>query len=309
VSDYETTQKRRNMTVGIFVLIGACALVWLIYRFGDLPASVSKFRSFQVFVQFPTAQGAQKDTPVHLSGYRIGRVTKIMAPERRRDLGTGQEYYQTLVVLSIDKKYVNIPADVEIKLMTRGLGSSYIELMVDPNSQTKEYLADGMLRQGSAGMTSEFFPAESQEKLDDLITGLKTLIKNANDIFGDKENKENIKTTLANLSKATKRATETIKEFRELAAAGTATLKNTDAGIEKVAVAMVDAGEQLSKTTAELRVILEKINNGKGSAGRLINDGRLYESLLENSKQLQVLLDELKLFITEVNEKGLGSKW
>ncbi len=290
MSDYETTQRTRNIIVGIFVVVAMFSLVWLIFKFGDLPTVVGKFRSFQVFVQFPTAQGVQKDTPVRLSGYQIGRVTEVMAPERRRDLKTGLEYHQTLVVLSIDKRHVNIPADVKVKLMTRGLGSSYIELTVDPNSQETEYLADGMLLQGSTGMTSEFFPEESQEKLDKLADDLGTLVNSANSILGDEKTRENIKTSLANLSDASKQATQTLKELQEFFTAGTG------------------ASEELSKALAELRLILEKVNSGQGTAAKLINDGRLYENLLENAQQMQVLLEELRAFMAKSRDKGLPIK-
>ena len=126
MSDYETTQRRRNMIVGVFVVIGVCALIWLIFKFGDLPTAVTKMSSFEVYVQFPTAPGVQTDTPVRFCGYQIGRVTKVMAPEIRKDMVTSLEYYQTIVVLSIDKTYVNIPSNIDVKLMSRGLGSSYI---------------------------------------------------------------------------------------------------------------------------------------------------------------------------------------
>ena len=99
MSDYETTQRRRNMIVGAFVVVGVCALVWLIFKFGDLPTVVTKMGSFEVYVQFPTAPGVQTDTPVRFCGYQIGRVTKVMAPEIRKDMVTGLEYYQTIVVL------------------------------------------------------------------------------------------------------------------------------------------------------------------------------------------------------------------
>jgi len=349
VSDYEITQRRRNIIVGIFVIAGVCALVWLIFKFGDMPTAVTKLGSFEVFVQFPTARGVQRDTPVQFCGYQIGRVTKVMAPEIRRDLNTGLEYHQTLVVLNIDNKYVNIPSNVDVKLMTRGLASSYIELEVDPaklppldpNRPKTEFLVDKMLLQGSTGMTSEFFPEESQEKLSELVDGLKAFIDNANDIIGDPNSKENIKQTLANLGEASQRLTQTIEEFskfaasgtstlknadakieevttavintseefQQFAAAGTSTLKNTDAKLEKLVVAMVDTSEELSKAASELRLILEKINSGQGSAARLLNDGRFYEELLENTQQLQVLLEGLTSFIKEVNEKGLRSKW
>lgn len=295
MSDYETAQKKRNIIVGIFVLMALCAFVWLIFMFGDLPAAVTKLGSFEVFVQFPTAPGVQKDTPVRFCGYQIGRVTDVMAPAVRTDLNTQLAYHQALVVLSIDNKYANIPSNVQIKLMTRGLGSSYIELTVDPalpltpydpNRPETKFLVDRMLLQGSTGVTSEFFPAESQRKLEKLADNLDTLIMHANAILGDQQNKENIKTSLANLSSASGHVTKTLEEF------------------EQFLTAWVDTGEELSKTTKELRAILEKINTGQGSAARFINDGQLYDELLENTQQMQVLLQELRTFVEKANREG-----
>jgi len=326
VSDYETIQKRRNIIVGIFVIVAFCALVWLISKFGDLPMTISKINSFDVRVQFPTAPGVQKDTPVRFCGFQIGRVTKVIPPEVMKDLKTGQFYHQTRVVLTIDRKYSDIPAGVEAKLMTRGLGSSYIELKLkhfDVNEPTGPVLAEGSLLQGSTGMTSEFFPEESQKKLDDLITGLNAFMSNANKILGDPNNKENLKEGLAHLSEASGHATQTLQDvnetmqkarvtmekFGKLADAGTATLKNADAQVEKLVTAMAGTSEDLSKVSSELRLILEKINSGQGSAGQLLNDGRFYENLLENTEQLQAILEELKSFVAETHKKGVKVKW
>lgn len=349
MSDYETTQKRRNIVVGLFVILGLCALVWLIFKFGDLPGFVTKLDSFEIFVQFPTATGVQRDTPVRFCGYQIGRVTNVMAPEIREDMVNGLEYYQTVVVLSIDKRYVTIPSNVEVKLMTRGLGSSYIELKqypelpvvpLDPNRPETQYLVDKIWLQGSTGMTSEFFPEESQKKLDGLIEGLENLITNANDIMGDENSKENVKKTLANLANATKQAADTLEEFeklaaagsatlekadtkieqvvtavvdtskeiREFTAAGTSTLKNVDERSEKLVVALIDTSEQLSGAMAELRLALEKVNSGQGSAARLLNDGSFYENLLENTEQLKLLLEEMKSFVAEWKDKKIEVK-
>ena len=291
MSDYETEQRKRNIIVGVFVVVAICAIVWLIFMFNDFPTVVSELRSFQVFVQFPTAPGVLKDTPVRFCGYPIGSVTNVMPPQIRKDLNTGLEYHQTVVVLSVNKKYVNIPSNVEVKLMTRGLGSSYIELSVDPtlpltprdpNRPETKFLVDKMLLQGSTGMTSEFFPEESQKKLDELVKGLAAFINNANEILGDKANKENIKTTLANLSVAT-------EELKKFLASG------------------VSTSEEINKTTAELRLVLEKINSGQGSAGKIINDARLYENLLENTQEMEVLLRDLKELV-EYNKKGIKIK-
>jgi len=254
-----------------------------------------------------------------------------MAPEVRTDLNTSREYHQTLCVLSINNKYVDIPCNVEVKLMTRGLGSSYLELKVDPsklpaplqdpNDPYSCFLRNGMLLQGSTGMTSEFFPEESQKMLSDLITDIRTFIGNANDILGDPNNKKNIKTTMANMTDATgnltvalKEATQTmqdarktLEDFRTLASTGTETLKSADAKAEKLVAAMLNTSTELSKAISQMRLAMEKVNNGEGTAGRLINDGRLYESLLENTNQLNVLLKDFKDLIDKVSEKGLRS--
>jgi phospholipid/cholesterol/gamma-HCH transport system substrate-binding protein len=332
------------MVVGLFVIAGLCALVWLIFKFGDLPGIVTKMNAFEVFVQFPTATGVQKDTPVRFCGYQIGRVTSVMAPEVRKDMVTGLEYYQTVVVLSIDKRYPTIPSCVEVKLMTRGLGSSYIELKqcpelpivpLDPNRPETKYLVDKIWLQGSTGMTSEFFPEESQQKLNDLIEGINDFVGHANEIIGDQDSRDNIKRTLANVAEASEQAKKTMKEFerlaaagttiiehadakveevvttltgtseeiRQFAAAGTSTLEHADAKAEKLVAALVDTSEQLSAATAELRLILEKVNRGQGSAGKLLNDGTFYENLLENTEQLQTLLEQMEAFVAEWKDK------
>lgn len=296
MSNYETTQRRRNFIVGVFVFTAISALIWLVYKFGDLPASIGRIGSFEVFVQFPTASGVQTDTPVRFCGYQIGTVTGINPPKVMADKKTNLEYHQTIVIMSIDNKFANIPSNVEVKLMSRGLGSSYIELMVDPtlplvpldpNRPETKYLVDKMTVQGSAGVTSEFFPEESQKKLEELASSLVTLVGNVNDILGDSTNKENIKKSLVNLTEASNQATLTLKGFEEFSSAG------------------VEMSAELSRTISQLRVVLEKINEGEGTAGRLINDGKLYENLLENTEQLQILLEDLIPVIEKLKEKGV----
>ena len=313
MTDYETIQKKRNITVGLFVVVGIAALIWLVFVFGDMPVFVSQWKSFEVRVQFPTAPGVRENTPVRFCGYQIGRVVDVQPPKILRNTKINQWSYQTLVVIRIDKQYDNvIPDDVEVKLMMRGLGSSYIEFKVEPfdvQEPQGPFLAPRSLLQGSTGMTSEFFPEESQKKLEELANGLNTLITNFNDILGDPNNKENIKTSLANLAEATNEAIGTLKEFKQVALASGTTLRNADTRITELSAAVVNTSEELSKAVAELRLILIKINHGKGTAAMLVNDGRLYENLLENSQQLDVFLKDLTLFIAEVNEKGFRIKW
>jgi phospholipid/cholesterol/gamma-HCH transport system substrate-binding protein len=265
--------------------------------------------SFPVLVQFPTAPGVQKDTPVQFCGYQIGRVASVEYPKPRRDLNTGQVYHQILVVLSIDKKHAKIPSNVEVKLMTRGLGSSFIDLKIDPTyipspNEPNRYLVADTLLQGSTGMTSEFFPEESQKKLELLVVKISALAQNLNDVVGDPNSKNNVKSILTNLSAASGKATEMFEEFRKFSVKGTATLKNLEDDTDKFVTSIVATSEELGKTLAEMRVTLEKVNSGKGSAGKFVNDAQFYESLVETSEEMRKMLEELKKFLAMVNEKG-----
>jgi phospholipid/cholesterol/gamma-HCH transport system substrate-binding protein len=295
VSDYESAQRWRNITVGVFVIIALCALVWLIFMFQDLPGVVTEIGSYQIFVKFPSAQGVQSDTPVRFCGYQIGRVTNVMPPEPRLDDRTGETYHQVMCVLSIDDTYKNIPSTVDIKVITRGLGSSYIEIETDPedlepNRPGATYLTNKMVLQGSTGVANEFFPKETQQKLQDVINGIDNLVRNANDILGDQGNKDNIKKSLENLSEVTAKASDTLDYLNEFSSSAN------------------EITEELSVTLRHLRMITEKIDTGDGTAGRFVNDGRLYENLLENTEQLDKLLQNLRDLVAEFRADGIKVK-
>ena len=297
------------MVVGLFVIVAAIAFFWLIFKFGDLPVFVSEIRSYEVRIQFPSASGVQKDTPVRFCGYQIGRVTEVKPPDILQDRNTKQWYHQTVVFISIDNQFKNIPDIADAKLMTRGLGSSYIELRVPPvDVREGKFLSEGSLLQGSSGMTSEFFPEESQKKLDDLITGISAFVKSSNDVIGDAENKANLKASLANLVEASKQASDAISQLQEAAVAGKTMLQNADTRTAQLTTSLVTTSDKLGEVMTHLESVLEKIDNGEGTAGKLVNDGRLYEQMLEDSKQLNLVMLDLKSFVAESKGKGIPIK-
>ena len=272
-------QRRRSFIVGVFVLIAIVAFFWLIFKFGDLPGIVSEIKSFEVNIQFPSAPGVQTDTPVRFCGYQIGRVWSVQEPMVRKDLNTGEYLFQVLIVVSIDNKYYNkIPNIVEAKLMSRGFGSSYIELRV-PRQEILEgkFLTEGSLLQGSTGVSSEFIPEETQRKLDELIKGISKLVDNTNEVVGSEENKANIKDALANIAEASKQAVDMMKQIQETAAAAKTTVQNTDERIESLTKSLITTSDRLGEVMKHIDGIVEKIDRGEGTAGKLLNDGRLYE--------------------------------
>lgn len=295
MTDYNTAQHKRNMMVGGFVIIAFCAFVWMVFIFGELPVAMSRFGTFRIDVRFPNAPGVQENTPVQYCGYQVGRVVNVIPPVIRRDRKPGQSYHYVKVELAIETGYL-IPNNVEVKLIKRGLGSSYIEFQLPIElTEPKGFLLPDMELEGSTGVSSEFFPPEIQHKLESLVDSIEALANNANEIIGDSGNKTNLKQTLANVTVMTAQATETLKSIKSFFDSGT--------------VALHDMVEKANKTLVEFQKVLTKANEGDGTAAKLLNDGRLYENLLDSSQELQMALEQLKILAAEARENGIRIKW
>ena len=295
MKDFQTQQRRRNLVVGGFVLLGLATFIWMLVKFGDLPLFASGLRSFTILVKFPDAPGIQKDTPVLYCGYQVGRVMHIAPPTLYENGPDEPSYHYVGVSIAIDKIFNNIPDTININIVKRGLGSSFIEMRVDPSRPVEGYLRDAMSIDGSISTASEFFPPQVQEKLEDLVDSIATLSKNTNMIIGDADNQANIKKTLENVAAATAQATETLKSLEAFTELGAERLDSVTAGLDGA--------------MTELHQLLAKINEGQGSAGKLINDGRLYENLLDSSKELEMALEQIKKWAADAREKGIRIKW
>lgn len=320
MADYNTLQRRRNMIVGGFVLIAFCAFVWLVFIFGELPVAVSRFRSFRVLVNFPNAPGVQMNTPVRYCGYQVGRVIDISPPFLFKEPDTDRRYHQVKVTVAIERKYTNIPSNVDVMLMKRGLGSAYIEFEFDPDREITGFLADNAVMQGGMGTSSEFLPKAVQDKIEQLVDAVTALAGSANSIIGDSENQQNIKDTLANVKLATEQATKALESFKDMSETGKARIDQTadkaDKTLDSVkalsdtsAVRVDEVAGELFGAIAQIRRILAKIDKGDGSAAKLLNDGRLYENLLDSSQELSLALEQLKELAAEAREKGIKIKW
>lgn len=300
--DYQTKQRQRNMIVGIFVILALMAFLWMLWRFRDLPLAAGKLRSFEVLVYFPEVPGVQKDTPVQYCGYQVGRVLNV-APPRRYD-GADEVRHRVGVTIAIDKQFADIPSYADIQILKRGLGSSYIEIKLDPEKRTKPvaFLEDQMVLSGSVGMASEFFPPDVQKKLENLVDSITLLSNNANAIIGDTDNQANIKSMLENMDTATAQAKATLESFQ----------KFSDVSTDKAEVLgdkLAEMAETFDGALSELRQVLAKMESGEGTAGKMLNDGRLYENLLESSQELQMALEQLKEWAADAREKGIRIKW
>lgn len=110
------TRDKTDFWVGLFVLLGLAALVFLALRAGNL-STFSFAPTYQVTAHFDNLGGLKVRAPVKSSGVVVGRVTDITFDTQR---------YQALVTLDIEDRF-EFPADSSAAILTSGLlGEQYI---------------------------------------------------------------------------------------------------------------------------------------------------------------------------------------
>jgi|SRR5678815_902776 phospholipid/cholesterol/gamma-HCH transport system substrate-binding protein len=107
-----------DLWVGIFVVVGVAALLFLALKVANL-ASFSASDSYQVNARFANIGGLKERGPVKSAGVVVGRVASI-----RFD----NESYEAIVTMNLDAHY-QFPRDTTAKILTSGiLGEQYVGL-------------------------------------------------------------------------------------------------------------------------------------------------------------------------------------
>lgn len=106
----------RDLWVGLFVMLGAAALVFLALQSANL-LSFSFERGYLVTAKFDNIGGLKPKAAVKSAGVVVGRVERIAFDDKS---------FQARVTLSMDKRYL-FPKDSSLKILTSGLlGEQYV---------------------------------------------------------------------------------------------------------------------------------------------------------------------------------------
>ena len=111
-------KKSLDFWVGLFVILGAAALLFLALKAGNL-SSLSFEQNYTVSARFDNIGGLKPRAAVKSAGVVVGRVSEIKFDDKT---------YQATVVLQLEKRY-KFPKNSSAKILTAGLlGEQYIGL-------------------------------------------------------------------------------------------------------------------------------------------------------------------------------------
>lgn len=281
-----TRSAHREVQTGLFVLAGAIAVVVALFLLTD-PGT---FRGrYYVSTVVEDAGGIRKGDPVQLRGVNVGRVRSFEI------VPGGVE-----VRLELEQEYA-IPADSRVVLRSAGLLGGLVADVVPGTSE--EPLEDGDVLPSSTGTPGlEDVATELSGQAEDVLARAQALLSDetVGAVGGSTQRLESLLTELDAL------ATEQRGEVRAL----TASLRRSAAGVEaaatqeelRVAIARTDsitrqldvAAASLTEASASLATVMQRIEAGEGTLGRLTTDESLYDNLNATAVELRTLAQDIR---------------
>ena len=134
---------RYDAWVGLFVLIGGAALLFLALKAGNL-LSLNFDATYQVSARFDNIGGLKPNAAVKSAGVVVGRVESISFDDKT---------FQAKVLLNMYKN-TQFPKDSSAKILTSGLlGEQYIGL--EPGADEKNLASGDIIRQTQSAVVLE----------------------------------------------------------------------------------------------------------------------------------------------------------
>ena len=136
-------RKSFDIWVGLFVLLGAIALMFLALKAGNM-SSFSFEKTYTVSSRFDNIGGLKPRAPVKSAGVVVGRVG---------DITFDDQDYRALVTLQLQERY-KFPKDSSAKILTSGLlGEQYVG--IEPGGDEANLAAGDQIKMTQSAIVLE----------------------------------------------------------------------------------------------------------------------------------------------------------
>ena len=136
-------RSKNDIWVGLFVLIGAAAILFLALKSANL-LSLNFETSYKVTAKFDNIGGLKARAAVKSAGVVVGRIENISFDDKS---------YQASVNLAMESKYV-FPKDSSLKILTSGLlGEQYIG--IEAGASDKNMAEGDVIKQTQSAVVLE----------------------------------------------------------------------------------------------------------------------------------------------------------
>ena len=237
-------------------------------------------------------------SPVTIKGNAVGKIETI-----KYDFESGK----TRVQFSVDPK-LSFSKSSTIRLYETGIMGGNALAIIDSYEGEKAVVGDFIASEIQPGLVTSLKDNFSglSVNLDQTLRSADTLMINLNGLVED-ESEAGLKATIAEMN-------STLKSFKNLSYSIQQVIKDNDDKIsstlesfEKTSASFAELSEDLKKaelsktiedfdkTLLSIQKLLVSFENGEGTLGKLLKDDALYKNLEGASKEMEMLLLDIKL--------------
>ena len=124
-------------------------------------------------------------------------------------------------------------------------------------------------------------------------------------VLGSTDNQANLKTSLDNLARASEKSAEAMTALKAFAEKARTAVDDVAKPASAAAERLMGSAEKLSATLVTINQAARKVAAGEGTVGRLLNNPKLYNNLVEATEQMGELVQELRDFVRIWKERGI----
>jgi phospholipid/cholesterol/gamma-HCH transport system substrate-binding protein len=284
-------QYKTELQVGVLLVISFFALILGVAWISGRQAGGERMTIYAVA---PEAAAVTQGTPVTLLGVEVGSVRRI---ELRTD-HVGME-----ITVAFEGR---LPRDTRGEIKTSGfLGANVLALI--PGVSTDPLASGDTITASPAPGLNELAgtlgdqAGQVLEQTRQLLSD--SLILDVHSAAGSlASGMEDVQVLLDREAAALEQLIEALNQAaQELAtAASSPEVDRTLANIDTLTTRLAAAGEDLDSGSQSLASILQKVDEGDGTLGKMVNDGELYDRLTAATENIQIASEEIALLTRDV---------
>jgi phospholipid/cholesterol/gamma-HCH transport system substrate-binding protein len=285
----------KEIKAALFVLLG----IFLFLIGFNFLNGTSLFKSENtLYAVYDQVEGLQSGTKVTVNGLTIGKVSSINFLPRTDKI---------LVSFTV-RNDLQFSKNSVAELYEAGLiGGKSIAIIPLYDQETFLASGDTLRSRIKPGLTdvvgSEIAPL--QKKLDTVLSDADTLIGALNTILDDQaqsglnEAFANLSTTVTNLNTISSDLSNILSSQGKNINTTLENLAETSDNLNQITDSLSRANlkgmiTKFESTATNLNLVLSSINRGEGSLGKLIQDDALYNNLEASTKEVELLIKDLK---------------
>lgn len=288
----------KDRTKSILVALSfIAALLLFVWGFNFLKGKSILRNQYNFYVVYENSKGLLPGDLVTINGMQVGTVSSLKFHPSQDG---------SIVVAFTMNRDLNIPENTIVNLASSLTGSVSLELKLGDSQQLAESgdTLTSAYDNGTMGMIIETL-VPLKNSLQTLLNSLNDLTANLNDLL-NQNLKNDINKGVNNFASSMENINAITNDLQYLTDKEDGKLTLVVNNLETITNDFSAVGDSLKRIDyahlvsslesciAEFNTLLEGVNNGEGSAGRLVKEDSLYNNINATVETLQSLLEEIK---------------